>query len=95
MIISEGGSTANTQFAERSETYMSSREWLAKHGLKPKKLGFYDVLAGAAFKHRDGVVDVKQAPEEEYQTDAVCWVKLDKFIFFCSEQQIFIVLKAK
>ena len=50
---------------------MSSREWLAKHGLKPKKLGFYDVLAGAAFKHRDGVVDVKHAPAEEYQTDAV------------------------
>ena len=59
------------EFSERSETYMSSREWLAKHGLKPKKLGFYDILAGAAFKHRDGVVDVRHAPEFEYQTDAV------------------------
>ena len=56
---------------ERSETYMSSREWLEKYGLKSKKLGFYDILAGVAFKHQDGVVDLKFAPCQEYQTDAV------------------------
>ncbi|KAK2176319.1 hypothetical protein NP493_671g01028 [Ridgeia piscesae] len=38
-----------------TETYMSSREWLDKFGLKAKKLGFYDVLAGVAFRHQDGV----------------------------------------
>ncbi len=55
----------------RSETYMSSREWLNKHGLRPKKLGFYDIMASVAFKHQDGVVDVKHAPHQEIQTDAV------------------------
>ena len=56
---------------DRSETYMSSREWLDLHGLKAKKLGFYDILSGVAFKHQDGVVDLKVAPCDEYQTDAV------------------------
>ena len=51
---------------------MSSREWLNRHGLKAKKLGFYDVLANVAFKHRDGVVDLNQCPGDDiYQTDAV------------------------
>ena len=59
------------EHSERSETYMSSREWLSKYGLRAKKLGFYDVLAGVAFKHRDGVVELKHAPDDEYQTDAV------------------------
>ncbi len=61
----------------RSETYMSSREWLNKHGLRPKKLGFYDIMASVAFKHQDGVVDVKHAPHQEIQTDAVSegWVE--------------------
>ena len=50
---------------------MSSHEWLGRYGLKAKKLGFYDILASVAFKHRDGVVDLKRAPCEEIQTDAV------------------------
>ena len=57
-----------------SETYMSSREWIERNGLKAKKLGFYDVLGGVAFKHKDGVVDLRHAPSHinsEYQTDAV------------------------
>ena len=59
-------------YPARSETYMSSREWLSHHGLKSKKLGFYDVLANVAFKHRDGVVDLKHRPtDEHFQTDAV------------------------
>lgn len=53
------------------ETYMSSREWLEKHGLKSRKLGFYDILGSVAFKHQDGVVDLLHAPVMEYQTDAV------------------------
>ena len=54
---------------------MSSREWLDKHGIKAKRLGFYDILAGVAFKHQDGVVDLKHAPCDEYQTDAVSFIK--------------------
>ena len=55
-----------------TETYMSSREWLDKFGLKAKKLGFYDVLAGVAFRHQDGVVNMKVAPvDPSQQTDAV------------------------
>lgn len=57
----------------KNETYMSSREWLDKHGLKAKNLGFYDVLSGVAFKHQDGVVDIRRAPQDNIlQTDAVC-----------------------
>ncbi|XP_046854173.1 von Willebrand factor A domain-containing protein 3B-like isoform X2 [Xenia sp. Carnegie-2017] len=40
------------------ETYMGSKEWLKKHSLDAKKLGFYDVLKNMAFKHCDGVIDV-------------------------------------
>ena len=72
-----------TQNSERSETYMSSREWLNKHGLKSKKLGFYDVLANVAFKHRDGVVDLKHQPTDDYfQTDAVSIVYILEY-FIC------------
>ncbi len=70
---------------DRSETYMSSREWLDKHGLKSKKLGFYDVLANVAFKHRDGVVDLKHQPgNDDYQTDAVCTIYLSRFFLYHS-----------
>ena len=59
-------------WAHTSRLNVSSREWIAKCGLKVKKLGFYDILAGVAFKHQDGVVDIKTAPGTEYmQTDAV------------------------
>ena len=58
----------------RSESYMSSREWLERNGLKAKRLDFYDILANVAFKHTDGVVDLRQPPRHELselQTDAV------------------------
>lgn len=56
----------------KNEQYMSSREWLELYGLKARKLSFFDVLSGVAFKHRDGVVAVKEGPQSEFQTDAVC-----------------------
>ena len=71
LCISPTDSARPFEDVERPETYMSSREWLEKHGLKAKKLGFYDILSGVAFKHQDGVVDLMIAPCEEYQTDAV------------------------
>ena len=64
----------NTRCAVRSESYMNSREWLERNGLKAKRLGFYDILANVAFKHTDGVVDLRHPPRHELseiQTDAV------------------------
>ena len=49
---------------------MSSKEWIYKHGLRSRKLDLYDALSVCAFKHCDGVVDVKRPPDDEY-TDAV------------------------
>ena len=54
-----------------NEQYMSSRQWLEKYGLGARKLELFDVLSGVAFKHKDGVVDVKTHPGNEFQTDAV------------------------
>ncbi|XP_013387557.1 von Willebrand factor A domain-containing protein 3B [Lingula anatina] len=62
---------------EKSEQYMSSKEWLEMNGLKAKKLGFYDILGGVAFKHCDGVVDLNQKPDyHDFQTDARVQPKL-------------------
>ncbi|XP_068124266.1 von Willebrand factor A domain-containing protein 3B isoform X2 [Hyperolius riggenbachi] len=56
---------------EAAEECVSSLEWLKKFGLKPQKLLFYDALADCAFRHSDGVVDIKTKPEDEsVQTDA-------------------------
>ncbi|XP_058134111.1 von Willebrand factor A domain-containing protein 3B isoform X2 [Dasypus novemcinctus] len=53
------------------EATWGSREWLQRHGLKAQKLSFYDVLADCAFRHADGVVDIKAKPEDEaVQTSA-------------------------
>ncbi|MBN3299629.1 VWA3B protein, partial [Amia calva] len=55
----------------QSEDSMSSKTWLAKYGLRAQKLSFYNALADCAFRHSDGVVDVKSKPaEESLQTDA-------------------------
>lgn len=50
------------QSSSSDETYMSSAEWLKRHGLLARRLGFYDVLAGVTFRHEDGVLDLKVAP---------------------------------
>ncbi|KAM4047349.1 von Willebrand factor A domain-containing protein 3B isoform 2-T2 [Anomaloglossus baeobatrachus] len=56
---------------ETSEDCVSSKEWLEEFGLKPQKLQFYDALADCAFRHSDGVVDIKTKPKDEsIQTDA-------------------------
>ena len=53
----------SVQSEEKGELYMSSKQWLARHGLKAKKMGFYDFLQTLAFKHCDGVVDIQHAPK--------------------------------
>ena len=42
-----------------------------RHGLKAKKLVFYDLLQTLTFKHCDGVVDIQMAPGALDSTDAV------------------------
>ncbi|XP_033631480.1 von Willebrand factor A domain-containing protein 3B-like isoform X2 [Asterias rubens] len=69
----QNGEVAET--GERSEQYMSSKEWIYKHGLRSRKLDLYDALSVCAFKHCDGVVDVKRPPDDEY-TDAASRNKL-------------------
>ncbi|KAJ8028013.1 von Willebrand factor A domain-containing protein 3B [Holothuria leucospilota] len=72
---------------EKNEQYMGSAEWMNKHGLKARKLDLYDVLATCSFKHCDGVVDLRRAPDNDY-TDADTMNKLvgakycDKFCHF-------------
>ena len=52
--------------------YMGSADWLNINGLKAKKLTFNDLLGKVAFRHCDGVVNLKRAPaHDEYKTDAV------------------------
>ncbi|XP_029459172.1 von Willebrand factor A domain-containing protein 3B [Rhinatrema bivittatum] len=71
----------------KPDDFVSSKEWLRKHGLKVQKLTFYDALADCAFHHSEGVVDIKTKPENEsVQTDAEIKKKLvnakycDKFV---------------
>ena len=51
---------------------LSSREWLSRFGLIPQKLDVFGALGDCAFRHSDGVVDVKcQLTNETTQSDAV------------------------
>lgn len=49
---------------KKTEEAMSSKEWLAIHGLKAKKLRFYDLVSMISFQHCDGVVDIKTAQSD-------------------------------
>ncbi|XP_075053819.1 von Willebrand factor A domain-containing protein 3B [Mixophyes fleayi] len=74
---SEDENNDHSESEETSEDCVSSKEWLKKFGLKPQKLLFYDALADCAFRHSDGVVDIKTKPEDEsVQTDAENNLKL-------------------
>ncbi|KAL4656851.1 von Willebrand factor A domain-containing protein 3B-like [Arapaima gigas] len=46
-----------------SEDYISSREWLSLYGLNAQRLLLHDALADCAFRHSDGLVDVRAIPE--------------------------------
>ncbi|XP_030646945.1 von Willebrand factor A domain-containing protein 3B-like [Chanos chanos] len=55
----------------------SSEEWLQRFGLKAQKLTLHDALAECAFRHSDGVVNIKHTPKDErIQTDALNQRKL-------------------
>ncbi|XP_075418794.1 von Willebrand factor A domain-containing protein 3B [Tenrec ecaudatus] len=47
------------------EDNWDSVQWLQKYGLNAQKLSLYDVLADCAFRHVDGIVDIKAKPEDE------------------------------
>uniref|UniRef100_UPI00398EA443 von Willebrand factor A domain-containing protein 3B-like n=1 Tax=Pristiophorus japonicus TaxID=55135 RepID=UPI00398EA443 len=61
----------------KTEDYITSEKWLEKYGLKARRLSCYDALADCAFRHSDGVVDIKRKPVNEcIQTDAETRIKL-------------------
>ncbi|XP_041356704.1 von Willebrand factor A domain-containing protein 3B-like isoform X3 [Gigantopelta aegis] len=68
--------TETPQQREKTEACLSSREWLEKYGLSAQRLGLYHVLAGVAFKHQDGVVELMDPPPQDTQTNAIPRPKL-------------------
>uniref|UniRef100_A0A8C4SYV4 VWFA domain-containing protein n=1 Tax=Erpetoichthys calabaricus TaxID=27687 RepID=A0A8C4SYV4_ERPCA len=53
------------------EACLSSKLWLQKYGLKAQKVSFYDAFADCAFRHSDGIVEIKCKPfEGQLQSDA-------------------------
>eukprot|EP00794_Sanderia_malayensis_P007171 gene7171-7977_t len=59
----------------KGELYMGSKQWLTRHGLKSKKLSFFDFLHTLTFKHCDAVVDIQHPPKNNIG-DAVVKQKL-------------------
>lgn len=70
-----------------NETYMGSSQWLSLHGLQAKRLGFYDVLSAVAFRHQDGVIDLKVPPAARCNniTEAVS----SHFLFDCTRTSVY------
>ncbi|GCB66697.1 hypothetical protein scyTo_0010134 [Scyliorhinus torazame] len=67
-----------------SEDYITSKKWLERYGLKARRLSCYDALADCAFRHSDGVVDIKGKPvNESMQTDAETRIKLVNAKYCC------------
>lgn len=42
------------------EQYLTSKEWLLKHGLSSRNLDLFNVLSKVCFRHCDGVVGIKK-----------------------------------
>ncbi|KAM6448180.1 von Willebrand factor A domain-containing protein 3B [Liasis olivaceus] len=60
-----------TEYEPKAKDFVNSREWLQKNGLKAQKLTISKAFADGAFRHIDGVVDIKTKPENEsFQTNA-------------------------
>ncbi|XP_062982357.1 von Willebrand factor A domain-containing protein 3B [Elgaria multicarinata webbii] len=55
----------------KTKDYVNSKEWLQKNGLKAQNLTISKAFGDCAFRHADGIVDIKTKPEDEsFQTDA-------------------------
>ncbi|XP_069748600.1 LOW QUALITY PROTEIN: von Willebrand factor A domain-containing protein 3B-like [Narcine bancroftii] len=77
MFAAETLSVHQPKEPSRTEDWISSKKWLDTCGLKAHKLTFYDVLADCAFRHSDGIVNIKGKPVNEcIQTDAESRIKL-------------------
>ncbi|XP_039196592.1 von Willebrand factor A domain-containing protein 3B isoform X3 [Crotalus tigris] len=51
--------------------FVNSREWLQKNGLKAQNLTIPRAFSDCAFRHVNGIVDIKSKPEDEFlQTNA-------------------------
>ncbi|XP_045139765.1 von Willebrand factor A domain-containing protein 3B [Echinops telfairi] len=66
------------------EDNWDSMQWLQKYGLKARKLSFYDVLADCAFRHVDGIVDIKAKPEDESVKTSAETVRKTVHAKYCS-----------
>lgn len=56
--------------------YMSSKQWLKKHGLKKLNLTVYTFLKGLVFSHCDGVLET-QRPCIENETSVRFYQTVD------------------
>ncbi|XP_026563275.1 von Willebrand factor A domain-containing protein 3B [Pseudonaja textilis] len=61
----------NTECEPEVKDFVNSREWLQKNGLKAQKLTIPTAFSDSAFRHVNGIVDIKTKPEDEsVQTNA-------------------------
>uniref|UniRef100_A0A8C5SSP5 Uncharacterized protein n=1 Tax=Laticauda laticaudata TaxID=8630 RepID=A0A8C5SSP5_LATLA len=61
----------NTEYEPEVKDFVNSREWLQKNGLKAQKLTIPTAFSDSAFRHVNGIVDIKTKPEDEsLQTNA-------------------------
>ncbi|VEL23247.1 unnamed protein product [Protopolystoma xenopodis] len=58
------------KFLERRDEYLSSREWIAKYGIKARHLDLYSVLEVICFRHCDGVINLLQKPSSKVPISA-------------------------
>lgn len=59
MLTSKSG---ERDISKIDEEYLTSKEWIQKHGIQARKLELFDALSQVCFRHCDGVVDVKKEP---------------------------------
>ncbi|XP_034287246.2 von Willebrand factor A domain-containing protein 3B isoform X2 [Pantherophis guttatus] len=60
-----------TEYEPEVKDFVNSREWLQKNGLKAQNLTIPRAFSDCAFRHVNGVVDIKTKPEDEsLQTNA-------------------------
>ena len=62
LLPARDADAATTRSTRVDEEYMTSIEWLNKHGLAMRKLELFDALSQVCFRHCDGVVDLKREP---------------------------------
>lgn len=60
------------EYEPEVKDFVNSREWLQKNGLEAQNLTIPRAFSDCAFRHVNGIVDIKTKPEDEsLQTNAV------------------------